>query len=233
MTNKQTNRPTDYYTRGRPRAHRVINSSATWLSARAQEITRCVCIVTAALHMHIYGTHPFSELLKRKLPSWIIDVPDNGGPDNQSSTAHYKYLVQSLWLSWLWFCVLLDLSIDHGILVLSAWGCLVLNGVGVSIEGIRWWGSFSECTCTIQAVSKNNLETYSVISSSSSAAIRKHSKTSIYTAYIYTFNLVFFYKIHSKYHPDNNSDHKHYHQDNNHSNQPAKYCKGDKVEQLK
>ncbi len=52
----------------------------------------------------------------------------------------HKYLIESLWWSWLWFCVLLDLSIDHGVLVLSAWGCLVLNGVGVSIQGVgrRW-----------------------------------------------------------------------------------------------
>ncbi len=56
----------------------------------------------------------------------------------------HKYLIQSLWWSWFWFCVLLDLSIDHGVLVLSAWGCLVLNGVGVSIQGVGRWRSFSE-----------------------------------------------------------------------------------------
>ena len=52
----------------------------------------------------------------------------------------YTYLVQSLWWSWLWFRVLLALSINHGVLVLSAWGWLVLNGVRVSIQGVRWWG---------------------------------------------------------------------------------------------
>ena len=57
----------------------------------------------------------------------------------------HKYLIESLWWSLLWFRVLLDLSIDHGVLVLSAWGCLVLNRVGVSIQGVsRRWGSFSE-----------------------------------------------------------------------------------------
>ena len=44
-----------------------------------------------------------------------------------------QYLIQSLWWSWLWFCILLDLSIDHGILVLTAWGCLVLRD---SIQGV-------------------------------------------------------------------------------------------------
>ncbi len=52
-----------------------------------------------------------------------------------------KYLIQSLcrW-SWLWFCILLAIFIDNGVLVLSARSCLVLNGFVVSIEGVggRW-----------------------------------------------------------------------------------------------
>ncbi len=67
----------------------LINSSATWLSAHAQKINRHVSMVTAATRMRILGTCPFSELfnlIKRKLPSRIIEVPDNGGPDNRGST---------------------------------------------------------------------------------------------------------------------------------------------------
>ncbi len=44
-------------------------------------------MVTAA--MRILGTRPFSDLVisdTRKLPSRIIEVPDNGGPDNRGST---------------------------------------------------------------------------------------------------------------------------------------------------
>ena len=55
----------------------LINSSATWLSAHAQKISRPVSIVTAAMRMRISGTHPFSELLnliQKKLPSRIIEV---------------------------------------------------------------------------------------------------------------------------------------------------------------
>ena len=44
-------------------------------------------MVTAVTRMRILGTHPFSELLKKKLPSQIIEVPDNRGPDNRGSTA--------------------------------------------------------------------------------------------------------------------------------------------------
>ena len=54
----------------------LINSSATWLSAHAQKISRHVSMVTAATRMHILGTCPFSDL---KLLSRIIEVPDNEG----------------------------------------------------------------------------------------------------------------------------------------------------------
>ncbi len=67
----------------------LIKSRATWLSAHAQKISRHVSMVTAATRMRILGTRPFSELfnlIKRKLPSQIIEVPDNGGPDNRGST---------------------------------------------------------------------------------------------------------------------------------------------------
>ena len=40
-------------------------------------------MVTAVTRMRILGTRPFSN---RKLPSWIIEVLDNGGPDNRGST---------------------------------------------------------------------------------------------------------------------------------------------------
>ena len=63
-----------------------INSSATWLSAHAQKISRHVSMVTAAPCMHVLGTRPFSDLITRKLPSRIIEVPDNRGPDNRGST---------------------------------------------------------------------------------------------------------------------------------------------------
>ncbi len=53
--------------------------------------------------------------------------------------ALYTYLIQSFWWNWLWLCVFLALYIDHGVLVLSARGWLVLNGFGVSIQGVRWW----------------------------------------------------------------------------------------------
>ncbi len=66
----------------------LINSSATWLFVHAQKISRPVSIVTAAMRMRISGTRPFSNLIKKKLPSRIIEVPDNGGPDNQGSTVH-------------------------------------------------------------------------------------------------------------------------------------------------
>ncbi len=51
-----------------------------------------------------------------------------------------KYLIQSLWWSWLWFRVLLALFIDNGVLVLSARSRLVLNRFRVSIQGVggRW-----------------------------------------------------------------------------------------------
>ncbi len=64
----------------------LIKSSATWLSAHAQKISRHVSMVTAATRMRIWGTRPFSDLITRKLPSRIIEVPDNGGPDNRGST---------------------------------------------------------------------------------------------------------------------------------------------------
>ena len=40
-------------------------------------------MVTAVTRMRILGTHPFSELLKKKLPSQIIEVPDNRGSTAQ------------------------------------------------------------------------------------------------------------------------------------------------------
>ncbi len=46
----------------------------------------------------------------------------------------HKYLIESLWWSWLWFRVRLAL---FSVLILSAWGCPMLNGVRVSIEGVR------------------------------------------------------------------------------------------------
>ena len=69
----------------------LINSSATWLSARAQKISRHVSMVTAATRMRV-GTRPFSDLITRKLPSRIIEVPDNGGPDNRGSTVQHLLL---------------------------------------------------------------------------------------------------------------------------------------------
>ena len=70
----------------------LMNSSATWLSAHAPKINRHVSMVTAATRMCIGGTRPFSELFnlkERKLPSQIIEVLDNGGPDNGGSTVPY------------------------------------------------------------------------------------------------------------------------------------------------
>ncbi len=76
----------------------LINSRATWLSAHAQKISRHVSMVTAATCMRVWGTRPFSDLITRKLPSRIIEVPDNGGPDNRGSTvqAIYKPFLQAL-----------------------------------------------------------------------------------------------------------------------------------------
>ncbi len=57
----------------------LINSSATWLSAHAQKISRHVSMVTAATRMRILGTRPFSELfnlIKKKTAK----------PDNRGST---------------------------------------------------------------------------------------------------------------------------------------------------
>ncbi len=51
-----------------------------------------------------------------------------------------KYLIQSLWWSWLLFRVLFAFFINNGVLVLSARGGLVLNGFGVNIQGVWWWG---------------------------------------------------------------------------------------------
>ena len=43
-------------------------------------------MVTAVPRMRILGTRPFSDLIFKKLSSRIIEVPDNGGPDNRGST---------------------------------------------------------------------------------------------------------------------------------------------------
>ncbi len=74
----------------------LINSGATWLYAHAQKISRHVSMVTAATRMHVLGTRPFSDLITRKLLSRIIEVPDNGGPDNRGSTvlASRRYIQQ-------------------------------------------------------------------------------------------------------------------------------------------
>ncbi len=50
-------------------------------------------MVTAVTRMRILGTRPFSNLIKRKLPSRIIEVPDNGGPDNGGSTVVIRYAI--------------------------------------------------------------------------------------------------------------------------------------------
>ncbi len=75
----------------------LINSSATWLSAHAQKISRHVSMVTAAMRVRIWGKRPFSDLIKRKLPSRIIEVPDNGGPDNRGSTVAPKHTPHELY----------------------------------------------------------------------------------------------------------------------------------------
>ncbi len=73
----------------------LIKSSATWLSAHAQKISRHVSMVTAATRMRVWGTRPFSDLITRKLPSRIIEVPDNGGPDNRGSTVIIKLIINN------------------------------------------------------------------------------------------------------------------------------------------
>ena len=54
-------------------------------------------MVTAAMRVRIWGKRPFSDLIKRKLPSRIIEVPDNGGPDNRGSTVAPKHTPHELY----------------------------------------------------------------------------------------------------------------------------------------
>ena len=58
-------------------------------------------MVTAAMRMRILGTCPFSDLIKRKLPSRIIEVLDNGGStvvsfvqNSRAIVVDYRYLAK-------------------------------------------------------------------------------------------------------------------------------------------
>ncbi len=118
----------------------------------------------------------------------------------------YKYLIQSLW--WSWLCVLLALSIDHGVLVLSAWGsawCPTKLGSAYRESGgggVFLNVQFKLSVKMINPIEKCNIFFIVSYDQKINTCSQKRISTCIqHKLYTYLYPCAF-----TKSHPDNNSD---------------------------